>query len=499
MIDLYDQLNLDRGATPEQVRQSYLSMSRVLHPDKSSGDSSEAFRQVNSAYRVLSDPTLRSFYDKFGEEGISLAEEAFDPDEMKLLPLDQRLPELERKVRNLVRSTAELKAQQHFNLTGESSYGARVISLRPLRYRWNASSLAQSVSFTSGNHQITLASAAHVQRAGGGVHRMSCHYGYQLNHLTVLRLSSQFLGKGYGIDCGIERKLDDWNSGKFGVSMSRNGLEASTEWKHRISSMVSGAIGLKFGSTEGVSVELSKKPGRGLLQFLRLKLRMEVNSDDCVVHLKAKGKASDSLEYSIGPSLSTNNGATLEMQCVQQIEPPIEALIGAFPTSLAWTIHLPFVLDSITLTLRLSRGGLGFSLPLEFDVPRESRATAAVAAVTCWALLPLTLLLMTRKAIANVDKEEPAQEMFHLQGPERRAEEESKGGLVILEAVFNDGPNVTDQLQARVLNSTLQLSDAPKHLMFGERARGKRLTIKYKIGDVHHTRSYGETDIVILP
>lgn len=502
MADLYDQLNIDRSATPEQVRQSYLTMSRMLHPDKSTtGDTSEAFRQVHAAYRVLSDPTLKSFYDKYGNEGIALAEEVFNPDDMKLIPSDQRLAELERKVRNLVRSTCELKAQQQLNLTGESSYGARVISLRPLRYRWNASSLAQSVSFTTGNHQFTLATAAHVQRAGGGVHRLSCHYGYQLNHLTILRLSSQFLGRGFGVEAGVERKLDDWNTGKFTVSATRGNLEAHTEWKHRISSMVSGAIGLRFGSTEGVSVELSKKPGRGFLQFLRLKLRLEVTSDDCAVQLKVKGKPTDKMECSIGPSLSTSAGANVELQCVQQIEAPVEALAGAFPTAVTCTLNLPLILDSLTFTLRLSRGGLGFSLPLEFDVPRDSRLTAVFAAVSCWALFPLSSLMIrkVRPAIAPYHEESEPRESFHRQAAERRAEEEAKGGLVILSASFEDGPDVTDQLQSRVLNSTLQLSDAPKYLLFGERARGKLLIIKYKIGDTTDTRSFGESEVVLIP
>jgi len=75
MEDLYDVLNISRNASPEDVRNGYLSMSRLHHPDKSSSSSTSAFRSINQAYTILSDPTLREFYDKHGLEATLLAQE----------------------------------------------------------------------------------------------------------------------------------------------------------------------------------------------------------------------------------------------------------------------------------------------------------------------------------------------------------------------------------------------------------------------------------------
>ena len=256
--DLYDELKIDRSATPEQVRHSYLTLSRSLHPDKSINADPEAFRKVHNAYRVLSDPSLRSFYDKYGTEGIAVADEAVTADELRLLPADKRLPELERKVQNLVRTTTELKAQQALNVTGESSFGARILSFRPFYYRWNASSISQSVSFNAGDHTLTLASASHVQRGGAGAARLSFLYGYGISALSTLRVSCHFLGGNRSAEAHVERQLDDWNSARIGVGLANRKLEANALWKHVLSSSFTGALGVTIGARESVTIEISK-------------------------------------------------------------------------------------------------------------------------------------------------------------------------------------------------------------------------------------------------
>jgi curved DNA-binding protein CbpA len=76
MSDLYDILNVSRGASAEEIRNGYLSMSRIHHPDKAgvSSSSTSAFRNVNQAYKILSDDALREFYNKHGLEATLLAE-----------------------------------------------------------------------------------------------------------------------------------------------------------------------------------------------------------------------------------------------------------------------------------------------------------------------------------------------------------------------------------------------------------------------------------------
>ncbi|MGP8223643.1 MAG: J domain-containing protein, partial [Acidimicrobiales bacterium] len=48
---------LSREATPEEIRSAYLRISKQVHTDK--GGTDALFRQVNTAYEVLSDPRTR--------------------------------------------------------------------------------------------------------------------------------------------------------------------------------------------------------------------------------------------------------------------------------------------------------------------------------------------------------------------------------------------------------------------------------------------------------
>lgn len=66
--DYYEVLGVPRGATPEEIKQAYRKLAMRYHPDRNPGDSSaEAkFKEVSEAYHVLSDPTRRAHYDRFG-------------------------------------------------------------------------------------------------------------------------------------------------------------------------------------------------------------------------------------------------------------------------------------------------------------------------------------------------------------------------------------------------------------------------------------------------
>jgi molecular chaperone DnaJ len=65
--DLYELLDLPRDADADQVKRAYRRKAREHHPD--AGGDEEAFKAVTHAYQVLSDPTKRARYDRFGDDG----------------------------------------------------------------------------------------------------------------------------------------------------------------------------------------------------------------------------------------------------------------------------------------------------------------------------------------------------------------------------------------------------------------------------------------------
>ena len=69
----YEALGVDHKADAHKIKRQYYLNARKFHPDKNPGDdaAAEKFKLVAEAYQVLSDPELRSKYDKEGRDALS--------------------------------------------------------------------------------------------------------------------------------------------------------------------------------------------------------------------------------------------------------------------------------------------------------------------------------------------------------------------------------------------------------------------------------------------
>jgi molecular chaperone DnaJ len=65
---LYDTLGVKKDASADEIKKAYRKLAAQYHPDKNPGDASaeEKFKEVQSAYDVLSEPEKRKQYDTVG-------------------------------------------------------------------------------------------------------------------------------------------------------------------------------------------------------------------------------------------------------------------------------------------------------------------------------------------------------------------------------------------------------------------------------------------------
>jgi len=63
--DLYRVLEVDRGASTEEIKRAYRKLALRYHPDRNPGDpgAEDRFKAVNRSYEVLGDETRRRLYD----------------------------------------------------------------------------------------------------------------------------------------------------------------------------------------------------------------------------------------------------------------------------------------------------------------------------------------------------------------------------------------------------------------------------------------------------
>jgi len=71
--DFYEILEINKSASPEEIKKAYRKKAIKFHPDKNPDDkqAEENFKEAAEAYEILSNPEKKSRYDQYGHAGIS--------------------------------------------------------------------------------------------------------------------------------------------------------------------------------------------------------------------------------------------------------------------------------------------------------------------------------------------------------------------------------------------------------------------------------------------
>ncbi|XP_027028051.1 dnaJ (Hsp40) homolog, subfamily C, member 5 gamma b [Tachysurus fulvidraco] len=74
---LYKTLDLQKGASSEDIKKAYRKLALRYHPDKNpdNPEAAEKFKVINNANSILNDETKRQIYDQYGSMGLYVADQ----------------------------------------------------------------------------------------------------------------------------------------------------------------------------------------------------------------------------------------------------------------------------------------------------------------------------------------------------------------------------------------------------------------------------------------
>ncbi|EER12606.1 hypothetical protein Pmar_PMAR001589 [Perkinsus marinus ATCC 50983] len=321
---------------------------------------------------------MRSFYDKYGVDGISMADGV-------VVKQDETLANLERRVRAMMRGNEEMKVHRMFNLQGDMTTG--------LKFRdWQEAP----------RHNFTVVTASNVQANGGGVGKMTYFWQtgwtpYMQSRVMIDTVAGQWWPPA--VEAVITRQVGQHSTVRQTVSWTQTGgVGAAMTWGLQLFKDWAGSVTLAVGNGNHAAFEVEKANSKvGSEEDLArmrvwdrctMKYTFTIEGEgNIAVEAKTVLPFSGGFEVSCGPTMSLSAGAGIELRCSQRLNgaeslTDWEELDGVFPTLIQWSLMLRWPnFDSAVLKFRFTRGGAAFTIPLEFSVPGDNTAVAVASSV----------------------------------------------------------------------------------------------------------------------
>jgi molecular chaperone DnaJ len=76
MRDLYEILDVDKGASKDELKRAYRNIAKKYHPDRNpdNKEAEQKFKEAAEAYAILNDDNKRAKYNQFGHAGVGIGD-----------------------------------------------------------------------------------------------------------------------------------------------------------------------------------------------------------------------------------------------------------------------------------------------------------------------------------------------------------------------------------------------------------------------------------------
>jgi len=218
--EYYCFLNVPRDASQTEITAAYKRLARNFHPDKHQDEAKRAqaeqlFTKLKKCYEVLSDPHKRAIYDCLGKEGL-------EEDGWAVVPRTKTPREIREEYENLARVREERRLQQRTNpvsrfelkvdatdLFDRYLYDAEYDDLIPSdmpHFEVSKLSMSSAIQAPLTNTDVASLRGSLTTSNGKGSGKFTTSY-KRINTATSWQEASLTLGDGVGVDTVIYRRL----------------------------------------------------------------------------------------------------------------------------------------------------------------------------------------------------------------------------------------------------------------------------------------------------